>query len=254
MLLVPLVTGAAVAAKTGMDGGALAWFVLAAMSLFWLRTPVESWLGSSPIKAQSPAERSYVLRTIVLIGALSLASIAALLWGGRHRDLLVIGAIAALAFIGQALVKRLGRKGRMPAQVIGAIGLTSTATGAYYVSTGHIDRTAIALWLANWLFAANQIHFVQLRIRSSRATSLEEKLKQGLPFLLSQTALIGAIFAGYSIELFPATAAVAFAPVLLRGTAWFGRGYQPLDVHKLGFAELRQAVLFGVLLCAAFLI
>lgn len=42
MLLVPLATGGVAALRTGMNGGALALFVVAAMSLFWLRTPVQS--------------------------------------------------------------------------------------------------------------------------------------------------------------------------------------------------------------------
>jgi hypothetical protein len=42
--------------------------------------------------------------------------------------------------------------------------------------------------------------------------------------------------------------------MLFRGTLWFVRGRQPLDVHKLGYSELRQALIFGALLCAAFLV
>ncbi|HUH63676.1 MAG TPA: YwiC-like family protein [Terracidiphilus sp.] len=252
MLLVPLATGAVVAMKTGVNFAALGLFVVAAMSLFWLRTPVESWLGTSPIKAQSSSERSLVARMIFAVGALAALSVAALLW--RDRGLLVIGAVAALAFAAQAVVKKLGRKGRMPAQVIGAVGLTSTAAGAYYVATGRLDRTAVALWLANWLFAGDQIHFVQVRIHSSRAASFEEKVRQGLPFLLAQIGLIGALLAACRFGLFPAAIAIAFVPVLLRGTLWFTRGQQPLDVHKLGFTELAHALLFGALLCAAFVV
>ena len=47
---------------------------------------------------------------------------------------------------------------------------------------------------------------------------------------------------------------LAFVPVLLRGSLWFLRGRQPLNVHKLGFSELAQALIFGALLCAAYLI
>lgn len=254
MLLVPLATGAIVAMRTGFNGSAVALFVCAALSLFWLRTPVESWLGTSAIKAHTDEERSFVLRMILLIGLFAATCVASLLWNGRNRDLLLIGAIAALAFGVQAGVKRLGRAGRMPAQIIGAIGLTSTAAGAYYVATGRFDRTAIALWLANWLFAGDQIHFVQLRIRSGRSATLDEKLKVGFPFVLAQIPLLGIVFAGYRVGLFPLAIALAFVPVLLRGTVWFGRRYQPLDVHKLGFSELQQALVFGALLCAAFLV
>lgn len=254
MLLVPLATGAVVATRTGVNGAALTLFTVAALSLFWLRTPLESRLGTSAIKARSEHERRIVSRTIAAIAALSLASIAGLLWAGRNRGLLAIGAIAALAFALQAAVKKLGRKGRMPAQIVGAIGLTSTAAGAYYVATGRLDRIAILLWLANWLFAADQIHFVQVRIHSSRAVSFDERVQLGLPFLLGQVALIGVVLACCRYGFFPTTIALAFLPVLLRGTWWFVRKRQSLDVHRLGFAELGQSLLFGALLCAAFMV
>jgi len=254
MLLVPLATGAVVALRTGIHGGALTLFLCAALSLFWLRTPVESWLGTSAIKVHTDYERAFVLRAIAGIGLFAAACIALLLWDGRNRVLFLIGGIAALAFGLQAAVKRLGRKGRMPAQIIGAIGLTSTAAGAYYVATGRLDRTAVALWLANWLFAGDQIHFVQLRIHSARAVTFREKLRQGLPFLLAQIALVAALVAACRFDLFPLATALAFLPVLLRGTLWFISGQRPLDVHKLGFSELRQALIFGAVLCAAFLL
>ena len=152
-----------------------------------------------------------------------------------------------------AVVKKVGRKGRMPAQIIGAIGLTSTAAGAYYVATGKLDRLALALWLANWLFAGDQIHFVQVRIHSSRAAGLDEKLRQGLAFFAGQVALIGIILAACRFGIFPSAVALAFVPVLFRGTLWFVRGRQPLDVRKLGYSELTQALIFGALLCPAFL-
>lgn len=253
MLLVPLACGAVVALRAGINGGALALFIIAAMSLFWLRTPVEAWLGTSAIKAHTREERWLVLKMITGIGVLAAASITALLWNDRNHGLLIIGVIAALAFALQAAVKNLGRRGKMPAQVIGAIGLTSTAAGAYYVATGRFDRTAIALWLANWLFAGDQIHYVQLRIRSSRAETFAEKMRSGLPFFCGQIALIAVVLFAIRLGLFPAAAALAFLAVLLRGTLWFIRARQPLNVHKLGFGELAHAVTFGVLLCIAFL-
>jgi hypothetical protein len=254
MLLVPLAAGAIVALRTGVNSGALTLFILAAISLFWLRTPVESWLGTSAIKAHTAEERSLVMTASIGIGLLAASCVAALLWNGHNRELLVIGGIAGIAFAVQAGVKKLGRRGRMPAQVIGAIGLTSTAAGAYYVTTGRLDHIAIALWFASWLFAGNQIHFVQLRLRASRAASLDEKLQAGLPFLAGQVLLLGVLSAANSIGIFPEVMAVAFVPILLRGIFWFVRGRQPLDVHKLGFSELGQALLFGGLLCVAFLI
>jgi hypothetical protein len=255
MMLVPLATGAAVAFRSGsVNGGALALFTLAAMALFWLRTPLEAWLGTSAIKAQTEAERAMVSKILAVTIAIAATSIAALFAGGHSYGLLLIGSVSALAFGVQAGVKKLGRKGRMPAQVIGAIGLTSTAAGAYYVATGKLDTTALTLWLANWLFAGDQIHFVQVRIHATRAITFDQKMKQGLPFVLAQIGLIGGVLIACRFAVFPTTVALAYLPVMLRGAGWFMRAWQPLDVHRLGFTELGHSLLFGILLSTAFLL
>src|ERR1700683_863779 len=93
MLLVPLATGAVVALRSGVNNGALMLFILAAMSLFWLRTPLESWLGTSAIKAHTAEERSLVMTASIGIGLLAASCVAALLWNGHNRGLLVIGGI-----------------------------------------------------------------------------------------------------------------------------------------------------------------
>jgi hypothetical protein len=54
--------------------------------------------------------------------------------------------------------------------------------------------------------------------------------------------------------VFPKLTLLAFIPAIARGTLWFLREQQPLDVHKLGFSELCQVIAFGGLLSAAFLV
>lgn len=254
MLLVPLAAGAIVASAYRVDAVSLSYFVLAAFALFWMRTPAEAWLGTTPIKAQSQSERSAVLRTSLVLALLAASAIAALFYRGRARGLLLIGAVSAAAFALQALVKRPGRSGRMPAQIIGAIVLTSTAAGAFYVATGKLDRTALSLWLANWMFAGDQVHFVQVRIRGSRLNSLSGKLGHARGFFAGQILLLIAIVALTFVGFFPKLTLVAFAPVLVRGLWWFFKKAQPLDVHRLGFAELAQALVFGALLCVGYIV
>jgi hypothetical protein len=254
MLLAPLATGAVVASRIAFNAGALTLFVVATMAFFWLRTPFEAWLGTSPIKAQTGEERASVLQAVVALAALGILCIAFLFAKGYGRGLLLIGAVAAAAFAAQALVKRVGRAGRMPAQIIGAIGLTSTAAGAYYVASGRFDATAITLWVANWLFAAEQIHYVQIRIRGSRATTFADKMKRGYAFALGQLVLVLALILAVRFARVSWILLLAFLPAIARGTYWFFNGARPLNVHKLGFSELAQALVFGVLLSAAFLI
>ena len=253
MLLVPLVTGAIVAAGSAINPLALGLFVIAALALFWLRTPVEAWTGTSVIKVHTHLERTGVLRVAVVLLIIVIAAIAVLFRLGYSEGLLLLGALGALSFVLQAVVKRLGRTGRMPAQIIGAIGLTSTAAGAYYVATGHLNLIAVSLWIANWLFAGNQVHFVQLRIHAGRASSTRDKVRQGSFFLIGQVVLLIVIGLLARLGLFPKFVVLAFVAAIFRGTAWFFRMSHPLDVHKLGFSELFQSILFGALLCAAFL-
>lgn len=211
MLLVPLATGAVVASANRVDIAALSYFVVAALAPFWMRTPVEAWLGTTAIKAQTPSERSAVLRTSVVLALLATFAIAALFYRCRAQGLLLIGAVSAAAFGLQALVKRLGRRGRMPAQIIGAIGLTSTAAAAFYVATGQLDRVALSLWLANWLFAGDQVHFVQVRIRGSRLDSVSEKLGHAKGFLAGQILLLIAIITLTVVGFFPKCTVLAFS-------------------------------------------
>jgi len=252
MLLVPLITGALVGLVDGGNGWPLAPLTIAVLALFWLRTPVESWMGAAPVKARNERELALVRKAALALTAVAAGALAWLFGGGSHLSLLWIGAAAGAAFCAQAMVKQIGRSGRTAAQMIGAAGLTATAPAAYYVVTGHIDGVAWALWLANLAFAANQIQFVQLRIRSARALTAAERLAAGRAFLVAQGALVIALAVACAARFFGWLAAMAFAPILARGFAWFLSSGEPLAIHRLGKRELAYAVMFGVLLVAGF--
>lgn len=252
ILFIPLVTGAAVGLQHGSHYAGLALFAVAAFALFCLRTPVESLLGTTPMRAQTAEERRMVWLVVTAVSAIALAAVAALLLSGNNLLLLALGGAAGLLFIAQGFVRKLGRSGRMPAQLIGALGLTSTAAGAYYIVTGEFDQRALALWLANWIFAGNQVHFVQLRIHAARLATWSEKFARGRSFFAGQIAMLLVLVAGYGFHWLPGWALVAFLPVFVRGMMWFFRGPEQLDVHRLGFAELAHAIAFGVLLVVAF--
>jgi YwiC-like protein len=251
LLLIPLFTGAAVGVATTQRAWPLILFTAAALALFWLRTPIESLLGTTPLSAHTSAERRTSLLVSSALGAVSIGCLASLFWHGRNRGLLLLGSIAVLAFIAQTLLMKLGRNLRMTAQMLGAIGLTCTAPAAYYLATGHLDARAWLLWSANWIFAGDQIHFVQLRIHAARAATLSEKLRRGRLFLLGQILLLPILAAAAYWRLMPALIIIAFIPGLVRGFYWFFRGHQPLQVKSLGWSEMRQGVLFGILLAVA---
>jgi hypothetical protein len=163
-----------------------------------------------------------------------------------------IGALAAAAFLAQALAKRTWRSARTAAQTIGAAGLTSLAPAAWYVVTGGLGRQAWALWIANFLFACNQIHYVHLRIQAARVTDRREKLSAGRGFLAGQAALALILAAACAVHLFRWAAAAAFLPLLVRGFSWFAAPSQPLAICTLGKRELLHAIVFAILLVLGF--
>jgi len=149
-------------------------------------------------------------------------------------------------------LRKLGRATRMVAQMVGLIGLTSTATGAYYVSTGRLDTTAWMIWAANWLFAANQVHMVQLRIHNAKVAGLKERLTRGWKFLAGEILTVVLLLGFFHFRLLPKMSVVAFHPMLLRGAAWFFKKPRPLRVHRLGWMELCFALIFGAMFVSGF--
>ena len=252
MLLVPLATGAVVGWGTGGRVAPVLLLTTAVLALFWLRTPIESWLGTGALRAQTRQERRLVGLVILPLSMIATVALSALLWQGNNRGVIWLGIIAGAAFVAQMLLKRLGRTKRLAAEAVGALALTSTAAAAYCVATGRLDARAWALWMLNWLFAADQIHFVWLTIRGARAAGLGEKLRVGWSFLVGQIVLGGMLIFSYYSHWLPELAWTAFAPVLFRGLVWFARRPQPIVIRRLGWTELVHALVFGVLLSASF--
>jgi hypothetical protein len=252
MLLVPLATGAALGLLSDGRVFPLVLLTLLALALFWFRTPVESLLGTSPMRAQTDAERRVALQAILWLGSVVTLSLTALLWDVNNVQFLVLAAITAVAFAGQVILKQFGRNLRMSAQVVGALGLTASAPAAYFVATGRFEMQAAALWLANWLFAGDQIHFVQLRIHAGRAAGWRKKFEQGRLFLLGQVGMAILLGLAAYARILPLWSVIAFVPIMFRGVAWFFRKPQALAVRRLGWTELAHAVVFGVLLVGGF--
>jgi len=252
MLLVPLATGSALGLLQGRRVATLPLLIVAALAILWLRTPVESWMGTSALRAQSEEERRIVKLAAVLLAAVAGAAVAGLFWGGRNAELLWLGSGAAISFGAQASLRSWGRKTRMLAQMIGAVGLTSTAPAAYYVVLGRLDGLALLLWAANWLFAVNQIQFVQLRIHSARAEGTLARLACGRWFLIVQSAVAAALVMAWRMGVAPGLALLAFVPAFVRSAAWFFGSSGPLVVRRLGWTELAHAVTFGILLVIGF--
>jgi hypothetical protein len=253
LLLVPLFTGVVAGFASEHRIWPLFLFTVAALSLFWLRTPVESLIGGGSLTANTKEERRTALVASVLLATVATACLTDLMWKGQDRWLLLLGGAAAFALLVQSFLRSRGRSWRMAAQMVGAIGLMCTAPAAYYIGTGRLSERAFILWVANWIFAGNQIHFVQLRIRTARASTFSQKFAQGKLFLLAQPVFFTFLVVASFWRVLPPLVIIAFVPALVRGTLWFFRKSESLDVRSLGWSEMKHGVVFGVLLAVAFI-
>jgi len=249
---ISLLTGTAVGLTHKSQAAALLLFAIAVVAVFCARHPLEILLGMAPLHARTDAERRRVTVAFVAFAGAALLAFAGLFWRGQNSGLLVLGAVCGMLFLVQNQLRRRGRQGRMTAQMVGALGLTATAAGAYYVATGQLNATTAALWMANWIFAGNQIHFVQLRIRGARLENRRQKFSAGRGFFAGQCIMMLALGTAAWQGILPGAAVAAFVPVLARGLVWFLRRPQPLCVQRLGLTELAHAVIFGVLLIASY--
>ncbi|HZQ94241.1 MAG TPA: YwiC-like family protein [Candidatus Sulfotelmatobacter sp.] len=250
LLLVPMVTAAGVAFRESHNVFPFVLLLTAALALFWLRTPLESLLGTSAMRAQGKEERSSVTFVIAYLAMVAGLALSMLLWAGHNPLLWAIGGAAGLAFAGQALLRTWGRSTRMLSEIVGTIGLTSSAAAVYYVITGKFGVTAWMLWLVNMLFAGNQIHYVQIRIHTAKVAGMRAKLARAWTFAAGQLAMAAALCAACLLGWMPWITLIAFVPLLLRGSYYFVQKPAPLRVRRLGWTELTQAIVFCVLFIA----
>ncbi len=252
LLLVPMITGAGIGFHECSRIFPLLLLSAAGLALFWLRTPVESLLGTSAMRAETAEECRTVKTLIFVLGVVAAAALAALLWAGRNSELWPLGAAVATAFIAQTLLKKLGRRARMLSEIVGTIGLTAAAPAAYYVITGNFNQTAWMLWLANILFAGDQIHYVQLRIHTAKIEGFRAKLAHGWRFAMGQALMTAILTLACMSRFMPPFASLAFAPLLFRGWFYFIQEPGPLIIRRLGWNEMKHATAFCVLFIATF--
>jgi hypothetical protein len=236
----------------GQNLALLGIFVATAVAHFCLRTPLEAWLETTPLRARTDEEKQAVLFSMLIYATIGDVALAVLLVAGHVYGLLALGAVAVVTFFAQPLLLRMGRHTRLVAQWVGCVGLTSAAPGAYYVTTGHFDARACILWAVNWLFVANQVHFVHLRLQTARVADRAARFARGQGFLVGELVTVVMLALAWRSGSLPGLALLAFGPVLLRGVFWFWRKPSALDVRRLGASELRHAALFGVLITLSF--
>lgn len=254
LLLFPLISGAIVGYAANPDASlkAALWFLLTALSAFLIYQPLEAVLGFSLVKARSRRQQRMAIISVIALAMIATAGVLELFH--LQRGLVLVIGLAALACFCVRLLLDSSRRMRVPRQLIGALGLSSTAAGAYYAASGRIDRTSILLWLASWLFAVAQIEYVHLRIGTAQVRSRREKLRSSLSVCFLHLLMIATFITAALAGLAPSLLALSFLPSIIRLGIWLARPWRPLGIHILGASELLQGLLFNILLVGAFVV
>ncbi len=252
--LLPLISGGVVG-YFSTPHAALApalWFSLVAVCAFLIHQPLEGLLGVSIVRLRSLHERRIAVFWVIGLTALAMLGTTELV--RLHRALIFVFAAVALACFALGALFGRTRSLRVSKQHLGALGLTATAAGAYYITTGHIDNAAFVLWLAAWLFASSQIEYVQLRIRTANVKSRPQKITAGWKVCFLHLLLLGAAISVQAATKVSPLVALLFVPAAFRLAIWMFGPVRPLRLYVLGISELCQSILFNVLLTAAFLV
>ena len=85
------------------------------------------------------------------------------------------------------------------------------------------------------------------------ASNFTQKVARGKLFLVAQPVFFASLVIASFWRVLPPLVIVAFVPALVRGTLWFFRKPELLDVRSLGWSEMKHGVVFGVLLAVAFI-
>jgi hypothetical protein len=251
MWLLPLLSGAAVGTQVanGHHPLAILWFLALSASAFLAYQPLEVLLALSPLRARTKRERSFIAIWVLGCALLAFLSLDRLSHLGRS-GVIWFAILGGLCFVARWIFGTT-RAFRTSKQVMGALALTSTAAGAYYVATGAIGREGLLLWITFWFFSATQIEFVQLCIRTANAKSRAQKLSSGRTVLIFHLSLVLAAIVISLTRFTPVLFSLAFLPVLIRIVLWASRPPQKINFHHLGFAELFQSVIFTALVTVA---
>jgi hypothetical protein len=248
MLLVPWAVGCGVAGRLGLNEALL----LAAMIAFFLSQSqlMAWWRLRRPADHAAPAVRRTGGLTIVL-GLIGLTASAPLLLGPRRPGLLWLGAAGTiLALAALSLVDR-RRERALPGQLLAALGLTLSAPAAWYVTTGALDRVAVALWgLAAAYFVGAVCHvrlLIEARAKKKVLAAGRGRLAFSAATLGTELGLVGLAAGSLRLGGLSLAALAGFVPLLLQLAVDVTRLHEPAPLKRVGLLAAGCSILFALL-------
>lgn len=247
VLFVPMALGIIVGGRFSFEALCLTVSALGVfMSYVPIHTILKEWVG---IPQGDEKVRSSKLWGAVYLG-LGVLFIAPLLYSG-YWLLLPIGVIGGLSYVANFFLTRYIAKSIL-SDLMAVLGLTLSAPSAYYVTTALIDRTAITLWLFNFLFFGCSVFYVHMKIRAismkKPELSFVEKLSLGKLNLIYHVVVLLIVSVLVFWHYSPQLVVIAFLPMVIHGIYGTLKLTGHVRFKNLGFILLGQSVLFGILI------
>jgi hypothetical protein len=247
VLFVPMIVGIAYAGQATFNNILLAFSVLGVFLSYLPFHTILRELNGIP-QGKEKVAASYLWGAVYMLAGLVFAC-PLVLQGYVH--LFTAAALGALAFFGNYILSRKGRKS-IAGDLTAVAGLTLSAPAAYYVSTGSFDLNGAVLWILNFLFFGCSVFYVHMKIsaasRSTEHLSAKEKLKLGKLNILYHLFVIAVVILLSLFRWTVFTVVIAFVPMIVHAVYGTIQLNERVRFKKLGFLLLAQSIVFGVLL------
>lgn len=253
MLLIPLVTGLAVAGRWGLEGPL---FLGTCLALYVARQPITMLVkGLNETGSSSQAKRPAFWLALYLVLAVAFGVPLLYPYG---RWLLLPWAAVFAGFTAFHLFLRRKRLDRTPAgEFVTIAGLALTAPGAYYVARG-FEPAAVYLWVLTTLYSGASVFYVRMKMRHRAlrrpAANLRERLVLGKASVIYQGVLLLVIAPLTASRQVPLLVPLAFAPLVTKVTLGVLSGGPQVNIKRIGWTEVVHSIAFTILLVGAFLI
>jgi hypothetical protein len=245
MLYVPFAIGTLAAGSISMR---LMFLLLSVTFVFIARESLLVWWRSRSRGQKDNQALKYLAIYLLLGGTFGMPLIA--VWRSYWLVPVSIGTLLLLAFNARQAIQREDRT--TASEIIAIAGLTLTAPAAHYVALGHLDLTALWLWVLCSMYFASSVFYVKLRVSTLNPRKETERRESWRLCALYHGFLLASLLLmafGGSVSLL---VLAAFAPVLIRSLFYLARPVRRINLRLVGWLEVGYSVVFLVFMTLTF--
>jgi hypothetical protein len=251
VLLVPILISICVVRQWSAD---VLLVTLAALGVFLSYVPAQLLLRHYSGHEQN-REKVHQARFWLMVYLMLTAVFVAPLLQKGDSLLLLIGAAGTISFLSNFFfVKQYSRM--IATDLIAVAGLTLSGPSAYYVMTGTLDRTALSLYVLNFLFFGCSVFYVHMKMLAAASKrgemELGEKFSLGKVNLFYHAAVVAIAAALAALNFTSAVALAAFVPMIVHAVYGTLNLTAKVNFKRIGLLLLGQSILFALLVSFSF--